>query len=75
MAAEGAASMLLALLTRCVGGSPVLVDALCSALRYVAVNDDICKVRTCPIKTRLVLNPSPVFSPNYGHMVLPLVFV
>ena len=51
MAGEGAAVALLALLLQRGHSSPALEAALCSAMRHVAVNDDICKVM--PVDSRL----------------------
>ena len=44
LAQDGAATALLALLKTRLGGSLQLAAPLCSALKYIAVNDDICKV-------------------------------
>jgi hypothetical protein len=45
LAQDGAAAALLALLKTEPGSSAQLAAPLCSALRHIAVNDDICKVR------------------------------
>ena len=45
LAQDGAAAALLALLKSEPGSAAQLVTPLCTALRNVAVNDDICKVR------------------------------
>ena len=54
LAQDGAAAAILALLKACPGASPQLAASLCSALRHIAVNDDICKVKALPESTRRI---------------------
>ena len=59
MAAEGAAGALLRLLLRADCSSTAVEAALCSAMRHVAVNDDICKVIFAELGSRAMHFYSP----------------